>query len=82
VNADADDDLIIDRGHEFKLYRRGTELVLSVLCGSSAMYELQLVLAPDEVARFGTEGEPFLHALSRRVARTPEAFSSRGNREG
>ena len=73
----SDEVVVLDGGYDFRLLRRGERLVLGVLCGTSAMYELKVPLTLEEEAQFQREGEDFARRLSRRVSKHPEQFSDR-----
>ncbi len=59
------------------LLEDGERLVLSVLCGGAAMYELDIALSPEERALWETQGAPGLKPLIDAIKARPSDFLSR-----
>ncbi len=49
-------------------------LVLEVLCGTVAIFEVAVCFTEEQRAAYAREGEGFVRALARRVADAPASF--------
>jgi len=49
-------------------------LVLSVICGGMATYEVVIPLTKDEVSSYHQEGKAFLERLVATIQRNPDSF--------
>ncbi len=67
--------LIHEKAWQYKLYKAGTDYVLSVPCGSSAIYEVNVPISPD-IAKAGLADPPLLEGLATAIKDDPESFIS------
>lgn len=65
---------------DFRLFRLGDELVLSVLCGTVGLYEVDIALDADELARYLAQGVSGIRALIDDVRSRPSAYGHRQRR--
>lgn len=69
---------IIKKDWEYVLYQTEQDrLILSVVCGSVALYDLNFPLNLDEEERFRKEGAKFLDELAAKVNYSPQLFEAR-----
>jgi hypothetical protein len=62
---------------DYELFGKDEQLYLSVLCGSSALFELQVKLNPSEENKYRTEGEKYIVELAEQIRSKPEDWISR-----
>lgn len=67
---------VVTKAWSYTLYETDGQYVLSVLCGSAAMYELNIPLEPDDVARVTSDGA-FLDSLATEIRDNPHRFAAR-----
>jgi hypothetical protein len=68
---------IIDKKWDYTLYKKEDELILSAVCGSVGVFEMNVVLTPSEVEEYDQQGEQYIETLARRIQRTPSNYKSR-----
>lgn len=61
----------------FALEKIDEQLVLHVLCGGFALYEVVFALSDEEASKFREIGEPYIHSLAGDVQRDPEHYKDR-----
>ena len=61
----------------FTFYRYGQHYLLSVVCGSVGLYELEFVLNQEEVDTFAQAGKSSIVGLAKRVMQKPSAYQHR-----
>lgn len=64
-------------GKGYELNIEGDRLVLHVLCGGVALFEVVVVLNEEEREEFGRRGEAYLDQLAKDVQRDPHHYSAR-----
>lgn len=63
---------------EWILYRTASDvLVLSVLCGTVAMYSIDIALTPSERREYERDGRRFIDVLAGRVVSDPKGYGER-----
>ena len=68
---------IIDKDWNYTLYKDGGKLILSVLCGTVAMFDLNVPLNEEEKEDFYLKGEVFLDDLAEKIRFSPPAYQER-----
>lgn len=69
---------VVKKNWEYVLYQtEQSELILSVVCGSVALYDFDFVLDAQEKEQFKEEGSKFLDELAAKVNYNPLAFEHR-----
>lgn len=69
---------ILKKDWKYVLYQTEQDnFILSVVCGSIALYDLDFVLNIDEEERFRKEGVEFLDELAEKVNYSPQLFEER-----
>ncbi len=53
------------------------KLILSVICGTIAQFELDIVLNSDEIEKYNTLGEVFLNQLADEIRSAPSEWKKR-----
>jgi hypothetical protein len=61
----------------FILYHNDNDFILSVECGTSAVYDLQIKLNEQEVIEYKAIGDEYIHGLALRINSSPENYESR-----
>jgi len=51
--------------------------ILSVVCGSIALYELEIQLNEFEIAEYSTKGLVYLEKLVKQIRNNPDSFQNR-----
>lgn len=64
------------------LYREEEKYILSVTCGTSAVFDLEILLDQDEIKSLLEKGEPFVEELAGQIRNDPDAFLHRKIRNG
>jgi len=70
-------DKIIDKKWDYTLYKRGDELILSAVCGSVGIFEINVILTSSEVEEYKQNGIQYIETLARKIQRTPSFYKSR-----
>ncbi|HOP65291.1 MAG TPA: hypothetical protein PK906_18070 [Spirochaetota bacterium] len=53
------------------------ELLFSVICGSVAIYEINIFLNDEEIEKYNAGGEEFLKELAEHIRFNPESYNDR-----
>lgn len=67
--------LLDEKAWNYKLYKNGSDYVLSVPCGSSALYEVDIPI-DQEVAEAGLHDPALLELLATSIQQDPNAHLS------
>lgn len=59
------------------LYRDGDSLILSVVCGTVGIFEVNIKLDDNEAGHYAEQGEAYLAMLAQSVRNNPNAYASR-----
>ena len=69
---------VVEEAHwSWMLLAEGEKYVLSVVCGTVALYEIEFALTAEEIAAYRSDGRPSLEKLADRVMVSPSAFQAR-----
>jgi hypothetical protein len=70
---------VLQKSWSYTLYRHvgGTRLFLSVVCGSSALFDRNVELRAHEVAAYEKEGPASIDALAKQITYSPDAYTGR-----
>jgi len=63
--------------YNYMLYQDGPRLLLSVACGTVAVFDITIALTAQETKYFQTQGEEFLVYLAGKVQYNPENYLER-----
>ncbi len=61
----------------YMLCRKDGELVFSVICGSVAIYEINIFLNKQETENYHEKGEEYLNELADRIRNNPGLYKDR-----
>ena len=62
---------------DYVLFQSDESYVLEVVCGTSATYEVVIVLNRGETKRYQKEGDRFIESLAAEIRRSPTVFEKR-----
>ena len=62
---------------KYILYRYNDDFVLSVLCGTVGVFDVNIELDKEEKAKYLSEGIDFINNLSYKVSGSPTSYSDR-----
>ncbi|RZJ60014.1 MAG: hypothetical protein EOO45_24940 [Flavobacterium sp.] len=65
------------RSWDYTLYRNGADLILSVVCGTVGIYEVNVKLDKEETRRYEGEGEDYIATFAKSVRNDPNEYTSR-----
>lgn len=68
---------VLQKAWSYTLYRHEERLFLSVVCGSSALFDRNVELQAYEIAAFEKEGPASIDALAKEITYSPTAYSGR-----
>jgi hypothetical protein len=68
---------IVDKKWDYTLYKKGNELILSAVCGSVGIFEMNVVLTSSEIEEYNQQGEQYIETLARKIQRAPSNYKSR-----
>ncbi len=68
---------IIDRQWDYTLFEKNDELILSTVCGSVGIFEINIPLTTDEIDEYNQKGEKYIEILARKIQRTPSEYKIR-----
>ncbi len=61
----------------YSLEHDDSGFVLSILCGSLAMYEVKIKLTEEEIDTYEKQGKKFLDLLANEISHSPNRFRER-----
>lgn len=70
-------EVIAEKSWNWMLFADGERLLLSVVCGSVGIYEMDFELTEDEVAAYRRLEHPYLDQLAEAARSRPAAFGTR-----
>ncbi|MEK6476059.1 hypothetical protein WJR50_00950 [Catalinimonas sp. 4WD22] len=70
-------DKIIDKKWDYSLYKKAEKLILSAVCGSVGIFEINVVLKPSEIEEYYKYGEKYIENLARKIQQSPSKYQSR-----
>ncbi len=62
------------------LYEDGERLILSVVCGTTEVYDIEVELTPEEKQQFVALGKPFIHSLALRINSHPTDYENKNRK--
>lgn len=68
---------LINKPWSYTFFEDDNKYFLSVLCGSSALFEINLILEEEETALYNTFGEDYIESLAINVKEDPSKYSDR-----
>jgi|JI8StandDraft_2_1071088.scaffolds.fasta_scaffold04777_2 hypothetical protein len=68
---------IIEKEYDYILYEDKGKYILSVLCGTIAVFDVTIMLNQEETAEYLQKGETFLDYFSSTIRSYPEDFFER-----
>ena len=70
-------EVIAEENWSWMLFAEESRMFLSVLCGSSAMFDINLESSADEQRKYRASGDEFIRTLAADVRSNPAAFVDR-----
>lgn len=70
-------EIIVKKNWNYILSKKEGNLILSVICGTVAQFELDIVLNSDEIEKYHTLGEVFLNQLADEIRSSPSEWKKR-----
>ncbi|MDI1257329.1 MAG: hypothetical protein PSV16_14640 [Flavobacterium sp.] len=55
------------------------KFILSVVCGSIALFEVDIILNQEEINRYNEDGEKFISSLAKTIREKPENWGIKKN---
>jgi hypothetical protein len=68
---------LIRKDYDYILYQEEEKLLLSVVCGTVAVFELTILLTKKEVLQYQQQGEAFTDSLASKIQYNPDDFVKR-----
>ena len=68
---------LLKKDWDYVLYEKDFQLVLSVVCGRAALYELNIELNELETIQYHKKGETFISSLANKIRNSPSNFKNR-----
>ena len=68
---------VIDKNWDYTLYKKGTQLILSAVCGSVGVFEMNVILSPSEIEKYNQHGNQYIETLARKIQQSPSSYKSR-----
>ncbi|MDO5105961.1 hypothetical protein [Capnocytophaga sp.] len=68
---------IIKKKWDYSFYIEDDKYILSVICGSVALYEVKIQLNFKEIETFNVEGESYIIKLVKEIQYSPSKFTHR-----
>ena len=68
---------IISKSWQYSLHKEGEKLLLSVVCGTVAIFTVTIELSEQEKNLFLEKGERYIDELAAEITYNPEAFMTR-----
>lgn len=67
---------ILKKQWEYVLYKNDDELVLSVVCGTVLLYDVEIKLTEEQKDQFKKEGQKYIDILAEQIRFSPEKYSN------
>ena len=72
-------ELLLKKDWKYSLMKEGEKFMLSVVCGSIGLYEIEIELNPFEVDNFKKAGQYYIEELVEKINKNPKEYISRNN---
>ena len=72
---------LIKKNWDYTLYDNQNTMLLKVLCGTVAAYNITIELNPLEIEYYKNRGEDFINELARKTQSTPSLYTHRNMRD-
>ncbi|GMQ63819.1 hypothetical protein [Vallitalea maricola] len=69
--------IVLKKRMEYILYEDKGRYLLSVICGTVGMFEINIYLNQEELEQLKKDGEPFIKALAERIRYSPKNYVNR-----
>ena len=69
--------VLINKEWAYTLFEQAGNLLLSVVCGTVAVFTVTVKLNPQEVRAFEQQGESFIDQLAQQIADDPQSYQHR-----
>ena len=66
---------LIKKNWNYILYKNKEEYVLSVLCGTVALYDIEITLNTEQKLNYQNYGEKFIDGLAKKVRDNPSLYT-------
>jgi hypothetical protein len=71
-------EIIVQKSWDYTFSRNTNgQLILSVLCGTVGLFEIDIILNQDETTQYNKDGEAFIEQLAKQIRDNPHAWSER-----
>jgi hypothetical protein len=71
-------EILIQKPWEYTFSKKDNgDLLLSVLCGSVGMFELDIILNQEETGEYNKEGETYIDQLAKQICYSPNDWRTR-----
>jgi len=68
---------LLKKQWEYILYKDNDELILSVVCGTIALYDIEIKLSAEQKEKFSKEGQGFIDLLAEEIRYNPLKYNKR-----
>jgi hypothetical protein len=68
---------IIKKDWDYNFYKDEDKYILSVVCGSVALFEIKIQLNSEELKAFDEGGDGYIDKLAKEIQYSPSSFSNR-----
>lgn len=68
---------LIKKSWNYTLYQKETQLILSVICGTVGLYEVNIILTPEEMELYKKEGIAYTDQLAENIRYDPDKYGER-----
>ncbi|RRJ86694.1 hypothetical protein EG240_15855 [Paenimyroides tangerinum] len=68
---------IIKKDWDYNFYKNEDKYILSVLCGTVGLFEINIQLSKDEISVYKEKGETYIDELAKSIQNSPSSFSNR-----
>lgn len=66
---------LLKKQWEYVLYEDNNELILSVVCGTILVYDVEIKLTEEQKNMFKKEGQKYIDVLSEEIRYSPEKYA-------
>jgi len=68
---------LIDKKWDYTLFKKDDKLILSAVCGSVGVFEMNVILTPSEIEEYDQQGEQYIETLARKIQQSPSSYKPR-----